>query len=85
MSINRVILIFASKRNIAFGFDLDEIRKMEDYDKGLALARISFAVKICRKSSVRFCVMGARDRIGARALLVSLGASNKQAKEALVF
>lgn len=83
--INRVIADFAFKRKISFGFDLNEIRLIGDYNKGIALARVSFAIEICRKSGVRFCVMGARDERGARALLVSLGASSKQAKEALVF
>lgn len=83
--LNHVLAKIAAKNNIAIGIDLDEIRYLEKKEKAQRLARIKQNIKICRKAKTKIVCLNVKDKIDAFNLLLSLGASTKQAKQSLLF
>ncbi len=82
--LNHVLAKIASKNKIAVGFDLEEIKKMEIKQKAENLSKIKQNIKICRKYKTKLAVK-IKSLQEARDFLIGLGASSKQASEAIVF
>ncbi|MEK6855365.1 MAG: hypothetical protein AABX73_04040 [Nanoarchaeota archaeon] len=80
--LNHVLAKIAAKNSIALGVDLKEIRSMDKKEKAKQLARIIQNIRICRKSKTRFACINCNNKIDVFNLLISLGASTKQAEEA---
>jgi len=81
--LNHVIARIAAKNKVAIGVDLGDIQKLERKEKAKRLARIKQNIKVCRKAKCKISVINCKDKRDAFALLISLGASTKQAKEAV--
>jgi len=81
--INHVSAKIATKNKIAIGIDLNEIKKLEKKEKAQILAKIKQNIKICRKAKTRIKSLNYKDQRNAFSLLISLGASTQQAKEAV--
>ena len=80
--LNHVLAKIAAKNNIAIGIDISEIKKLTKQEKGEILAKIVQNIKICRKAKAKIKVINSEDKRNALSLLITLGASTKQAKEA---
>jgi len=81
--LNSFLASLASKNNISIGIDMEELRKQLKKDKAVLLARIMQNIKICRKAKAKIKLLNYNNKIQASSFLLSLGASTKQAKEAL--
>jgi len=79
---NHVLARTAAKNEIAIGIDLDYIRTLNNKDMSIIFEKIRQNIKICRKSEVKIKLINYKDKRDSSALLLSLGASSKQAKEA---
>lgn len=77
-----VMANLASKNNIAIGIDLSAITGVEKKEKAKILSKIANNIKICRKANAHIKVLNYKDKKDASALLLSLGASTKQASDA---
>jgi len=82
---NHVLARAAEKNGIALGIDIDEIKKLQKKEMPQMLEKIRQNIKICRKSGVKMKLINFKDKKDAFALLETLGASSKQAKEAISF
>jgi RNase P/RNase MRP subunit p30 len=74
--LNEVLARIAKKNNIAIGIDLEEIKNTKE--KYLRIKQIIQNITLCRTIGVKLYVKGK----GAKEVLLSLGASTKQAHEA---
>jgi len=81
--LNHVIAKIAAKNKIAIGIDLKKIQSLEKKQKAKTLARIKQNIKVCRKAKCKLIMINYKDKKDAQNLLLSLGASTKQAKEAI--
>lgn len=81
--LNEVLARIASKNNIAIGIDIEKISRLNKEDKAGVLEKIKQNIKICRKSKAKIRAINQKDKNNAFALLISLGASTQQAKEAV--
>ena len=82
---NHVLGAIATKNKVALGIDIAEISKLGKKDKALRLGRIMQNVRLCRKTKTKIKVLNFKDEKDVLSLLISLGASSQQAKEALDF
>lgn len=82
---NHVLAKIAKKNGIALGINIEEISKLNGQEKADRLSKIIQNIKICRKSNVKIAILNCKDKRNAFSFLVSLGASTKQAKEAISF
>ncbi|MBI5803624.1 hypothetical protein HY450_00095 [Candidatus Pacearchaeota archaeon] len=73
----------AAKRGIAIGVDLSEILKLEKMEKANRLSRIKSNIASARKANCKIIVLNYKDKKDVFNLLISLGASTKQATEAV--
>jgi ribonuclease P/MRP protein subunit RPP1 len=80
---NHVLAAIAAKNKVALGVDFEELRKLEKKEKAEVLARIIQNLKICRKAGVKTKIINAKDKRDAFSFFISLGASTKQAREAI--
>lgn len=83
--LNSILAAIAEKNGVAIGIDIKEIDSLDKAEKAKRLARISQNIKICRKTKTKIAVINAKDKKDAFALLISLGASTKQASETTYF
>jgi RNase P/RNase MRP subunit p30 len=83
--LNEVIAKIAAKNNVAIGIDLGEIYGLDKKEKAVRLARIKQNIEICRKAGAGLAVLNCADKRSAFSLLISLGASSKQAAQAITF
>ncbi|MCX8158828.1 MAG: hypothetical protein N3D20_00845 [Candidatus Pacearchaeota archaeon] len=83
--LNHVLAKIAAKNHIAIGIDINEINNLKNKEKATILGRIIQNIKICRKSKTKLKLFNYKDKRNAFSLLLSLGASTPQAKEALDF
>ena len=81
--INHVSAKIATKNKIAIGIDLNEIKNLEKKEKAQILAKIKQNIKICRKAKTKIKLLNYKDQRNAFSLLISLGASTQQAKDAI--
>ncbi|MEK6850057.1 MAG: RNase P subunit p30 family protein [Nanoarchaeota archaeon] len=82
---NHVLAKIAAKKGVAFGIDVSKISNLDKKQKAELLEKIRQNIKICRKSNVHIKLINYKDGKDAFAFLISLGASSKQAKEAISF
>lgn len=82
---NHVLASLAKKNKITIGIDIKEISGLNKEMKGIRLSRIIQNIKLCKKSGTKLVAMNYKDKRDIFSLLVSLGASTKQAKEAISF
>lgn len=81
--LNSILSKIATKNNIAIGINIEEISKLDKKAKAQRLARIKQNIKLCRKAHTEIKALNFKDKIDAMNLLLSLGASTQQAKNAL--
>ncbi len=82
---NHVLAKIAAKNNVALGIDMHELSKLEKKEKAERIEKIMQNIRICRKSKTKIALLNYKDKKDAFSFLISLGASTKQAKEALDF
>lgn len=82
---NEVLGKIASKNKIALGIDLQEIKSLDKKEKGNILSKIAQNIMLCRKTKTKIAILNYKNKMTALSFLLSLGASSKQAKEALAF
>ena len=81
--LNHVIAKIAAKNKISIGIDIDEIKKLSKNEKAERLSKIKQNLEICRKSKTKIIALSKNEnRKNVFNFLISLGASNNQAKEA---
>ena len=78
--LNEVLARIASKNNISIGIDISDISSLPKDKKAIRLTKIIQNIVLCRKSKTRMLIKGPKE---ASHLMLSLGASTKQAKEAV--
>jgi RNase P/RNase MRP subunit p30 len=83
---NHVLAEIAAKNKIALGVDVSALNSIKDKKiKAQKLSRIIQNIKVCRKAKCSIALVNYKDKINAFNFLISLGASTKQAKQALSF
>lgn len=82
--LNHVLAEIATKNKVRIGIDLKDLRSMERKEKAIQLARIRQNIKICRKAKTKLALLNIKDKKDAFSLLLTLGASTQQAKEAII-
>jgi len=80
--INRILAKIASKNNISIGIDFEELNNLDKKEKAVRLGRIRQNITVCRKAKTKIKVLNYKDKRDAFSLLLTLGASTAQAKEA---
>ena len=81
--LNHVVAKIAAKNKISIGIDIDEIKKLSKNEKAERLSKIKQNLEICRKSKTKIIALSKNEnRKNVFNFLISLGASNNQAKEA---
>jgi ribonuclease P/MRP protein subunit RPP1 len=83
--LNHVLAKIATKNKISIGIDLEEISQLQKTQKAKRLAKIKQNIKICHKAKTKLTIVDYQDSKNAQNLLLTLGASTKQAKEAISF
>lgn len=78
--INDVIAKILVKSKGKLGIDLDKIISLSDREKAKQLSRIRELIKICRRNKTEIILKNTAKE--ARDILISLGASTEQAKQA---
>jgi RNase P/RNase MRP subunit p30 len=81
--LNSILARIAKKNKISIGIDLDKLRYLEKKEKGKVLARTKQNIKLCNKVGTKIKILNQKDKKDAFSLLISLGASTKQAEEAV--
>ena len=82
--LNHVLAEIATKNKVRIGIDLKDLLSMERKEKAIQLARIRQNIKICRKAKTKLALLNIKDKKDAFSLLLTLGASTQQAKEAII-
>ena len=83
--LNEVLVKICADKNIAIGVQIDEIAKKEGIDKAKSLARLAQNIMLLKKAGAKLVLVSEDKQVDKRAIssvLLSLGASTKQAKEA---
>lgn len=90
--LNHVLVKIAKKKNIAILIDFNQIINLNDKEKVNVLQRLIQNIKICRKSFCELKIASFAENISKistplqrQEFLILLGASTKQAKEAIKF
>ena len=82
---NHVLAAISAKNKVSLGVDIDKIKHLDKKGMAIILSRLIQNIKICRKKEVKILAIGYRDKKDALSFMQSLGASSKQAKEAISF
>ncbi len=80
---NEVLAHIAAKNKVSLGIDMKELNQLDKEDKAKRLERLIQNIRLCRKSNVKIVLLNYRDAKEAFSFMTSLGASTKQAKEAV--
>lgn len=83
--LNPILGRIATKNNISLGIDLNEIRSLDKKEKAIRLSKIKQNIGICKKTHTKIINLNFKDRKDASSILISLGASSKQAKQSISF
>ncbi len=83
--LNHVLAKIAAKNNTSIGFDLAGLRKSSRKTKALILLKLIENIKICKKANCRIVLISQKNKKDAQNLMLSLGASTQQAKQAITF
>ncbi len=82
--LNEYLAKTAEKNGVSLGIDLEKIRKLGRDEKALRIMRIIQNIKLCRKTKTKIKLFGVKDPKNAFSLMISLGSSSSQAKEAVI-
>lgn len=85
-SLNEVLAKIAKEKNIKIAIQIEEIIKKETKEKAKALARLTQNIMLCKKAQAKLIFIKENkqlDKHSLQALLLTLGASTKQANEAV--
>ena len=82
---NHFFARLAHKNKVALGVDLGEIAKLDKKEMAQRIAKIKQNIFLCKKTGTKIKLINFKDEKDAFAFLVDLGASSKQAKEAISF
>ena len=81
--LNEVVANICTEKNIELGIQLDEIIKKNDVEKAKALSRLIQNTMLCKKAGAKLVFLtNSKDKLALQAILLSLGASTKQAQQA---
>ena len=81
--LNHVVAKIAAKNKISIGIDIDEIKKLSKKEKAERFSKIKQNIEICRRTKTKIIAISkAENKKNKFNFLISLGASNNQAKEA---
>ena len=83
--LNHIMAKIAAKKKIAIGIDVSGLRKLGKKDKGIRLARVRRNIEFCRRAGAKMVVFGVDDPLEGKSFMISLGASSRQAKNAVSF
>lgn len=83
--LNEILARIAHNNKVSIGINLEEIRNLTSKEKAQALGRIKQNIKLCRKTKTQIKLLNYTNKRSAMALLLSLGSSTQQAKEAISF
>ena len=83
--LNDKLCRIAAKNNIKIGIDLEEIKKAEGKERAFIIARIMQNIMLCKKTGAELKILNCKekDKREAFSLLLTLGASTSQAKNAI--
>ncbi|MEK6886018.1 MAG: hypothetical protein AABX17_03570 [Nanoarchaeota archaeon] len=82
--LNEVVARICAEKNIEIGIQIEEIIKKNDVEKAKALSRLMQNIMLCKKAGAKLIFIGdIKDKHALQSILLSLGASTKQAVEAL--
>ena len=85
-SLNEVLTEIAAKSNIKIGIDINQIITKSNEEKAKSLSRLMQNISLCKKSGAKLLFILKKKQIDKRSLqsiLISLGATTKQAQEAI--
>ena len=81
--LNEVLAKICADKKIAVGIQLKEIISKNDVEKAQALARLAQNIMLCKKTGAKLVFVGEnRDRLALQSIMLTLGASTNQAKQA---
>ena len=83
--LNHIMAKIAANKGICIGIDIKRLRDLEKREKAIILSRIMQNIKTCRKAKTKIKILNYKEKTNAFSLLISLGASTQQAKEAIDF
>ncbi len=83
--LNEVLASIAARKKISIGIDIEEISTLTKKEKAERLSRIRQNISLCRKAKVSIKILFSKKVREAKSLLLTLGASTKQTKEAIDF
>ncbi|MEK6915266.1 MAG: hypothetical protein AABW89_01845 [Nanoarchaeota archaeon] len=81
--LNHVLAKIASKKNIAIGINLEELKVLDLKEKAERLAKIMENVKICRKTKTKIAIKSKSIKKG-KDFIEGIGASTLQVKEVII-
>jgi len=82
---NEILGRIARKKGIRIGINMEEIRNLGKKEKAARITRIRQNIMLCRKTGARLEIVGSGDERNSFSLLISLGASTTQARQAIYF
>jgi len=81
--LNEVLAHICSEKKIAIGVQIEEIIHKSDREKAKSLARLMQNIMLCKKAGTKLVFTGNnKDKRALQALLLTFGASTKQAQQA---
>jgi len=83
-SLNEVLAKIASQKDIKIGIQIEEIIKKDPKEKAKSLARLMQNIMLCKKAQTKLVFLNENkelDNHSLQSLLITLGASTKQASE----
>jgi len=83
--LNEILGRIAEKNNISIGINLDQITILTKNKKAEKISKIIQNIKICKKTKTKIKILNYTDKNATLCLLRKLGASSKQASEAILF
>ncbi len=84
--LNEVLAKLAEKNSISIAIDLDKIIKKNNVEQAKSLARLKQNIMLSKKAGTKIVFLTkSRKKQELQAILISLGASTKQASDALFF
>jgi len=80
--LNEVLANICADKKIEIGIEIDKIINKNSVEKARSLARLAQNIMLCKKARVRLVFLTEnKDRLALQSVLLSLGASTKQAFE----
>lgn len=81
--LNEVLCKIAAKNSIKIAIDIDKIKDLDKKQKAVILARIKQNIDLCKRTGTKIIFLPKQSKQEAMSFMQTLGASTKQAKEAI--